>query len=132
MREIEVARAADAQATKERINNSQAARMQLLEAELRAVDQQQEQQEREGVVQEEGRARRRREFTIWEGRVRTSLLSIYWEAEEIDRWAVATVQWRVRKVLQLRYQILWDGTRDGSGTGRKRREQRYGIERGRR
>ena len=90
MGEIEVARAADAQATKRRINDNQAACMQLLEAELRAVDQQQEQQERLGVVQEEGRARGRREFTILEGRVRASLLSIYWErAEEIDRWSVA-------------------------------------------
>ena len=26
----------------------------------------------------------------------------------MDRWAVATVQWRVRKVLQLQYQILRD------------------------
>ena len=72
MEEIEVAREADARATTERINEGQAARMQLREAELRAADQEQEQQEREGVVQEEGRARRRKEFTIWEGRVRTS------------------------------------------------------------
>ena len=61
------------------------------------------------MVQEECRARRRREFTIWGGRVRTSLLGIYWErAEEMDRWAVAALQWRVRKVQQLHYQILWD------------------------
>ena len=48
-------------------------------------------------------------MSIWEGRCRTALLGIYWErAEELGRWAVATVQWRVRQVLQLRYQLLWD------------------------
>ena len=109
LEDTEVARAADARATTERVRAGQAARMQLQEAELRAADQEQEQQEWVAVVQEEGRSRRRLEFTVWEGRVRDSLLGIYWEmAEEIDRWAVATQQWKVRKVQQLRYQVLWD------------------------
>ena len=80
MEDIEVARAADARATTERVRAGQAARMQLQEAELRAADQEQEQQEWVAVVQEEGRSRRRREFTIWEGRVRDSLLV------SIGRW----------------------------------------------
>ena len=106
---IEVARAADAQATKQRIASNMMARMQLLEAEQRAAILLQERQERGGVIWESGWARRRGDMSIWEGRCRTALLGIYWErAEELDRWAVATVQWRLRQVLQLRYQLLWD------------------------
>ena len=68
--DIEVARAAHARATKARIQAGQAACMQLREAELRTADEVQEQQEWVAVVQEEGRSRRRLEFTVWEGRVR--------------------------------------------------------------
>ena len=65
--------------------------------------------ERCRVIWEAGWAKRRRDMSIWEGRCRTALLGIYWErAEELDRWAVATVQWRFMRELQLRYQLLWD------------------------
>ena len=48
-------------------------------------------------------------MSIWEGRCRAALLGIYCErVEEMGRWAVATVQWRLRKVIQLRYQSTWD------------------------
>ena len=45
-------------------------------------------------------------------RCRIALLGIYWErVEELGRWAVATVQWRLRKVQQLQYQSTWDHSR---------------------
>ena len=46
---------------------------------------------------------------MWEDRCRIALLGIYWErVEELGRWVVATVQWRLRKVQQLQYKGTWD------------------------
>ena len=104
-----MARAADAQATMQRRTSNLLARMQLLEAEQRAALLLQERQEMDRVTWESGWARRRGDMSIWEGRCRTALLGIYWErVEELGRWAGATVQCRLGKVLHLRYQLTWD------------------------
>ena len=74
--DIEVARAADAQATMQRRTSNLLARMQLLEAEQRAALLLQEQQDRDRVTWESGWASRRGDMSIWEGRCRTTLLGI--------------------------------------------------------
>ena len=95
------------------------ARLQLLEAEHRAAILSNERQERDGVTRESGWAKRRGEMTVWEARCRAALLGIYWgRAEELGRWAVATVQWRLRKVQQQRYLGIGD---QGKVTGHRRR-----------
>ena len=46
---------------------------------------------------------------IWETRCRVALLQVYWErVEELGRWAVGTMQWRLNKVLLQQHQWNWD------------------------
>ena len=72
--DIEVARAADAQATKQRRTSNMLARLQLLEAEQRAAILPNQRQERDGVTREAGWAKRHREMSVWEDRCRIALL----------------------------------------------------------
>ena len=91
--DIEVARAADAQATMLRRNSNVQARLQLLEAEHRARILPEERQERGRILWEAGWAKRRRELDTLETRCRVALLGVYWERiDETSRWAVAMVQ----------------------------------------
>ena len=105
----EVAREADAQATMLRRNSKQCARLLLSEADKRAKILPEEGQERCRVTWEAGWAKRQREMYIWETRCRVALLQVYWErVEELGRWAVGTMQWRLNKVLLRQHQWNWD------------------------
>ena len=54
-------------------------------------------------------AKRQREMDIWETRWRVALLQVYWErVEDLGRWAVGIVQWRLNKVILQQHQWNWD------------------------
>ena len=103
-----VCRAAGAQATMLRRSSDHRARLLLSEAEDRAKILPDEGQESCRVTWEAGWAKRQRGMYIWETRCR-ALLQVYWErVEELRRWALATVQWRLNKVLLRQHQWNWD------------------------
>ena len=106
---LEVARAADAQATMLRRNSNHRARLLLPEAENCVKILPEEGQESCRVTRAAGWAKRQREMHIWNTRCRVALLQVYWErVEELGRWAVGTMEWRLNKVLLRQQQWNWE------------------------
>ena len=61
------------------------------------------------VMWEAAWAKRQREMDIWETRCRVALLQVYWErVEEMGRWAVGALQWKLNKVILRQHQWNWD------------------------
>ena len=56
-----------------------------------------------------GQFQRRREMDICETRCRVALLQVYWEqVEEMGRWTVGMMQWRLNKMIFRQPQWNWD------------------------
>ena len=64
---------------------------------------------REQVLWEVIWAKRQLEVPIWEPRCRKAMLPVYWDrVEQVGRWAIDTLQWKLNKRILLQHQSNWN------------------------